>query len=173
MPSWDDVDGIERLCHFQQKTMLTIFFNGTREYKIAILLADQKMNSRYFIACVLGPLTEVCYPGDRKLQKRRVMLHLDNAPIHNAEEVQGHSTNLGFTRMEYSPSSSDLAPGDFFLFRAMKENFSGQRLESAEGLFLAVEGFLRRLSADFLQTIFLEWERRLRICSESRGEYVE
>jgi hypothetical protein len=32
----------------------------------------------------------------------------------------------------------------------MKENFSGQRFESVEELFLAVEAFLRRLSADFL-----------------------
>jgi hypothetical protein len=55
----------------------------------------------------------------------------------------------------------------------MKENFTGQRFESVEELFLAVEAFLRGLSADFLQTVFLEWKRRLRICCESGGEYVE
>jgi hypothetical protein len=74
VPSWDDVDQIERSSHFQQKTMLTIFFNGTGEYKIAMLPAGQKMNNKYFMECVLGPLTEVCYPDGRKSQKRRVML---------------------------------------------------------------------------------------------------
>jgi hypothetical protein len=34
---WDDVDEIERPSDFQQKTMLTIFFNETGEYKMAML----------------------------------------------------------------------------------------------------------------------------------------
>jgi histone-lysine N-methyltransferase SETMAR len=101
------------------------------------------------------------------------MLHFDNAPIHSTEEVQGHLTNLGFTRMEHPPYSPDLAPSDFVLFSAMKENLLGQRFESVEEFFLAVKAFLRRLSADFLQTVFLEWERRLSICCESGAEYVE
>jgi hypothetical protein len=75
--------------------------------------------------------------------------------------------------MEHPPYSLDPAPGDLFLFGAMKESLSGQRFESVQELFLAVEAFLRGLSADFLQIVFLEWERRLRICCESGGEYVE
>jgi hypothetical protein len=47
--SWDDVDEIEQPSYFQQKTMRIIFFNGTGEYKIAILSAGQKMNIRYFM----------------------------------------------------------------------------------------------------------------------------
>jgi hypothetical protein len=35
--SWDDVGEIDRPSHFRQKTMLMIFFNCTREYKIAIV----------------------------------------------------------------------------------------------------------------------------------------
>jgi hypothetical protein len=31
MPSWDDVDEIERPSHFQPKTVLTVFFNGASE----------------------------------------------------------------------------------------------------------------------------------------------
>jgi transposase len=75
--------------------------------------------------------------------------------------------------MEHPPYSPDLTPCDFFLFRAMKKNLSGQRFESVEELFHALEALLRRLSTDFLQTVFLEWERRLPICCKSGGEYVE
>jgi hypothetical protein len=101
------------------------------------------------------------------------MLYFDNAPIRTTEEVQGHLTNLGFARMEHPPYSPDLVLRDFFLSGAMRENLSGQRFESVEDSFLAVEAFLRGLSADFLQTIFMKWEQRLRICCESGGEYVE
>jgi hypothetical protein len=75
--------------------------------------------------------------------------------------------------MEYPPHSPDLATCDFFLLGGMKDNFSRRRFKSVEELFLAVEALLRGISADFLQTVFLEWERRLRICCESGGEYVE
>jgi hypothetical protein len=88
-------------------------------------------------------------------------------------EVEGHLTNLGFTRMEHPPYSPDLASCDFFLFGAMKEKLSGQRFEGVERLFLPVEAFLRGFSGNFLQTVFLELERRSRICCESGGEYVE
>jgi hypothetical protein len=64
--SWDDVDGIERPSHFQQKTVRPIFFSGTGEDKMAILPPGQQTNSTYFMECVLGPLTEVCSPEGRK-----------------------------------------------------------------------------------------------------------
>jgi transposase len=122
---------------------------------------------------VLGPLTEVCYPEGRKSHQKRVMLQVDNAAIHNTEEIQGQLTNLGSTRTEHRPYSPDLAPCDLFLFAAMKENLLGQGFESVEELFLTVEAVLRGLSADFLQTVFLEWEQRLRTCCQSGGKYVE
>jgi hypothetical protein len=43
--SWDDINRIERHSHFQQKTILTIFFNGTSESKAATLVVGQKVNS--------------------------------------------------------------------------------------------------------------------------------
>jgi hypothetical protein len=60
--SWNNVDEIGKPSHFHQKTMFTIFFNGTGEYKIAILLEREKMNSPYFIEYILRPLTEICHP---------------------------------------------------------------------------------------------------------------
>jgi hypothetical protein len=106
--------------------------------------------------CVLGTLAEVCYPESWKSHKRRVMPHFDNGPILMVEEVQEYLTNLGFTRMEHLSFSPNLAPCAFFMFGAMKENFSGQPFESFEELSLAVEAFLRGFFADLVQTIFLE-----------------
>jgi histone-lysine N-methyltransferase SETMAR len=123
--------------------------------------------------CVLGSLTKVCDPEDRKSYERRVMIHFDNAPIHNIEEIQEHLTNLGFKRMEYPSYSPDLPPCDFYLYGAMKENFAGQCFESVDELFFAFEVFLIGLPADFFRVVFLECERRLLVYCESRGGYVE
>jgi hypothetical protein len=49
--------------------MFTVFFNGTGEYKIAILPEGQKANSAYFIESVLRPLAEFYYPQGREQVK--------------------------------------------------------------------------------------------------------
>jgi hypothetical protein len=67
--------------------MFTVFFNGTREYKIEILPEGQKVNSAYFIEFVLRPLTEICCAQGRRTRERRVMLHSDNAPVRNTEGI--------------------------------------------------------------------------------------
>jgi hypothetical protein len=87
--------------------------------------------------------------------------------------IQEHLTNFGFKRFEHPPYSPDLALYDFFSFGARKEHFSGQRLDSPDGLFDAVESFLGGLCADVLQTIFQKWTHHLRLYSESGGECVE
>jgi hypothetical protein len=101
------------------------------------------------------------------------MVHFDNSSIHNTEEIQEHSTNLGLKRMEHPPSSPDLAPRDFYLFAAMRKNFSGERFESVDEFFFAVEAFVRGIPSDFLRTVFLEWEQPIRGCCEIRGPYVK
>jgi hypothetical protein len=81
-----------------------------------------KMNSTYFIECVLRPLTEICYPQGHKVggtHERRVMLHFANAPIHNTEVAQENLADFGFRR-QHPPDSPHLAPRGFFLFAAMK-----------------------------------------------------
>jgi hypothetical protein len=60
--SWDDADEIERPSYFHQKIMFMIFFNGTGEYKTAVLSGGQKVNCVYFIEFELRHLTEICYP---------------------------------------------------------------------------------------------------------------
>jgi hypothetical protein len=57
-----NIDEIERPSHFHQETIFPLFFNGTGEYKIAILPEGQKVNGAYFIESVLRPLAEFCYP---------------------------------------------------------------------------------------------------------------
>jgi hypothetical protein len=68
--------------------MFTIFFNGTGKCKITILPDGQKMNSTSFTECVLPPLAEICDPQGRGTHKRRVMLHFEDAPVHNTERFK-------------------------------------------------------------------------------------
>jgi hypothetical protein len=99
--SWDDVDEIEWLSHLHQKTMFTVFFNGTGESKIAILPEGQTVKGAYFIESGLRPLVEICYPQGSGTRERRVVLHFDNAPVHNTEGVR-HSPVFAMDRRRSS-----------------------------------------------------------------------
>jgi hypothetical protein len=44
-----------------------------------------------------------------------------------------------------------------------EREFSARRFETVDELFLVANAFSRGFSADFLQTLFLEWERRFQI----------
>jgi hypothetical protein len=92
---------------------------------------------------------------------------------HNTEGVEKSLRIFGFKRMEHPLYSPNLAPCDFFLFSAIKQAFAGQYFETIDDLSMGVQAFLGGLSADFLQTVFEEWIRGLRLYREGGGEYVE
>jgi hypothetical protein len=107
MAFWDDGDEIERPSHFQDKTMIAVFVNGTGDSQIVSRSKEQKTNSTFVIECVLGPLTECCYPQGKKSHDRRVRVHFNNARTRNTEAVQDYLENVRFTRMKHPPSGRD------------------------------------------------------------------
>jgi transposase len=151
--------------------------NGIGNYKIVVLSKRQKMNNIFIIECVFGRLAKWYYPYGRKSHERRMMVHFNNAPIHNTEEIQEYLTNVGFGRMEHPSCNPDLAPYEFLLFRVIKENFFGIVSIVLMTFLLSSRpfrtSFQNVLSEDFLQTIFQKWIGRLQICSDSSKEFVE
>jgi hypothetical protein len=131
------------------------------------------MNSTSFIECVVRPLAGFCDPEGRKPHQKRVVVHFDNVPAHNTRAVQEYLADCGFRRMNHPAYSPDLAPCDFVLIGVMKENFSGMRFARADELFQRVEDLLGGLSDDTIRTVVEEWIRRLELCCERGGEYVE
>jgi hypothetical protein len=105
---------------------------------------------------VLPPLAEICYPQGREIRERRVLLHFDNAPVHNTGQMRENLASFGFRRTAHPLYSPDSAPCDLFLFGAMKQAFSWQHFATIDDLLMSVEASLRGLSADFLQTVFQE-----------------
>jgi hypothetical protein len=101
--SWDDVDGIGRPSHFRQKTMFTVFLNGTGLCKITILPEGQKAYGAYFIESVLCPSAKIYYPQGSGTRERGVMLDSNNAPVHNTDGVRDNLASFGFRRIAHQP----------------------------------------------------------------------
>jgi histone-lysine N-methyltransferase SETMAR len=171
--SWEDVDEIERSSHYQRKTMITAFFNGTGEYFLNILPRGMSMDTRYFAQEILGGLEPVCYPEDRNPHQRKIIVHFDNAPIHNTKIVMEQLQHSGFKKMDHPPYSPDLAPSDFFLFGYLKEQLKGRSFSEEEELLSALSELMSEIPPDMILRVFEDWDRRLRLCLQRKGEYVE
>jgi hypothetical protein len=107
VPSWEDIDEVDRSSHFHQKMMFAIFSNRTGYTKLR--LSSRGIKDEWHI------LLRMCAePSERKLpstwqgtQERRVILHFDNALIHDIEMVQESLLNFGFRKMEQPPYGQD------------------------------------------------------------------
>jgi hypothetical protein len=171
--SWEDVDEVERSSHYREKIMLTVFFNGTGEVFLNMLPQRDTMDSDYFSDEIIGGLDQFCYPEGRKSRQRKMVLHFDNAPIHNTSTVATKLGASGFRRMKHPPYSPDLAPCDFFLFGYLKERLRGESFAEEGELTAAIREIVHGISGEMLASVFEAWMKRLQLCVELGGEYVE
>lgn len=101
------------------------------------------------------------------------ILHQDNAPSHCSHVVEDTTEKLGIELLPHAPYSPDLAICDFWLFPNLKNNLRGQRFESREELWVAMNKTLREMSRDGLQHVFRAWMDRWEKCKRSKGRYFE
>jgi hypothetical protein len=74
-------------------------------------------------------------------------------------------------RLNHPPSSSDLAPIDFFLFGYLTIVIEGKEFERDEELLIEVNFVLRWNTHDTLLRVYEEWNELLRKCISMNGEY--
>jgi arginyl-tRNA--protein-N-Asp/Glu arginylyltransferase len=60
-----------------------------------------------------APFDQKMLSTGRGTYERRVLLHFDNALVHDTEGVQENLANFGFRRMKHLLYRPDLAPCDF------------------------------------------------------------
>ena len=73
--------------------------------------------------------------------------------------------------MDHPAYSPDLAPSDFGLFGTMKNSFTGFEFETEEELIKTICIFFEEKPKNFGCHFFHEWQRRLRCCIDSKGNY--
>jgi hypothetical protein len=61
-------------------------------------------------------LWKFCYPEWRNWCRRKVIIHFDNASLHNTKRVEVQKAFSKFQKMKSPTDSLDLALCDFFLF---------------------------------------------------------
>lgn len=152
--------------------MLTVFWSPLGFRIINFLPRRQKFNAQYLIENILTPITQT-HPGPAINNKRRVVIHMDNSPVHRSAIVHDFSVQNRLFLCDHPAYSPDLAPSDFYLFGKLKIYLMGRHFESYDELFDCVTDFLNGIQRSELESVMEEWEARLQKCIDLQGDYVE
>lgn len=135
---FDERQDIISPSNIQKKTLLTIFFNADGVQLIDIKPNGVKIDAEYFKSIILMKLFQLDVVKKAKKQKQQMLIHFDNSPSHNAQEVENFIEKSNFERIPHPPYGPDLAPSDFGLFGTVKESFEGREFESEVELLSAI-----------------------------------
>jgi histone-lysine N-methyltransferase SETMAR len=151
-----------------EKFVLTIVWNPRGLHLIKVLEKGRKFNAGYYIAEILGPLSQ-WRSTEAAGNERKLLAHADNARPHAAKLSTQYFNENRIKSAPHPPYSPDLRPSDFYSFWYVKKCIAGLSFQDADRLLAALEG----VEKVTFQAVFLEWMDRLRKCIIANGEYTE
>jgi len=108
-----------------------------------------------------------------KVSTKGVLFLHDNAPAHRALATHKKLAYLGFQCLDHPPSSPDLAPSDYQLFRGLKKQLKSHHFSSDTEVIPAVEIWLHGQISEFFFSGLQKSDQWVKKCCELRGAYVE
>jgi hypothetical protein len=120
----------------------------------------------------MGPLEEKIFPDERAAHGRRLVVHMDNVPVHNCEVTTSFLVNHNIVRLQHPPYSPDLAPSDFYLFPAVKEKLKDIEMVNEENLSYRLRELLDDIPIRELNQVLTAWIPRLVDVSKGHGSYI-
>ena len=145
-----------------KKVMIAVFWSRNGILSVTARHRGQAFDRNFFLNNVIGDLQQ-----SRSL--RRKIVHFDNARPHL---INDKLNELGVKRLEHPPYSPDLAPSDFFLFGYLKRQLEGILFQTEEEVLDKVKSVLHSIDKSVFRSVYDEWIQRLKICIESKGEYI-
>ena len=111
--------------------------------------------------------------GMRKLCKKCVMLHHDNAAPHSSKTVTKYLKQERVNILPHPPYSPDLTPCDFFLLPKIKKELKNKKYNKVENFARAVQAITSSIPKEEYHRSFEDWRRRLELCIDKDGHYFE
>ena len=160
-----------RMSKSKIKCMLICFMDSTGIIHKEFVPPGQTVN-QHFYREVLERLKKLV-ARVRPDIKEKWMLHHDNAPCHTALSITEFLAKRSIPVVPQPPYSPDLSPCDFFLFPRLKKCLKGRHFGTLQNIQTTVTDLLKSIPASEFQHCYEEWEKRLRRCVASQGNYFE
>jgi hypothetical protein len=170
--SKDDVATKPRTEIQSKKFMFTIMWNPSGFYVIDRLPSGAKLNAFYYTTNILTPLQHCFFPKGRKPHGKRLVVHVDNCSVHRSRITELFMESHDMISMPHPPYSPDLAPSDFYLFGAVKQQLEHITVTDDDQFFEELHSILESISREELRRVFDEWLQRIDIISQGDGSYI-
>jgi hypothetical protein len=144
-----------------RKTMVKIFFIGTRLMLLNHLPHGQKHNKDYFVDAVLGGISATRNHGQGQKVAKQVFIHMDNCKVHDAEQTSIKMQSMKMTRLPHPLYSPDFSSRGFWFFGRVKNSLRDEQFDDADALLEGLSNLFDQITAEELQSVFHAWIRRL------------
>jgi hypothetical protein len=109
----------------------------------------------------LPPLVETFSPAGWSAGRRKLAVHIDNAPAHNSRITQNLFGHNPLKWLPHPPYPLHIPPSDFYLFWEIKSALIQREIPDQIGLLEAVTEILSDISDAELQRVFRSWIERV------------
>ena len=155
-----------------KKMMVTIFWSPNGIQSLNVLPQGHSLNAQYFQENTLAELVQNKQVQEAKKQKQKYVIHFDNASVHMAKSTIQFFKENNLEILAHPAYSPDLAPSDFYLFGYLKEKAKGKKFCDENEIIEFIREEFYTIPKQQLESVFKEWERRLKQCINSGGEYI-
>jgi len=149
-----------------KKTLATVFWDMHGILLIDYMPTGSTITGEYY-ARLLDQLKHAIVTKRPGLQRKKVLIHQDNAPAHTSCVAMAKVAEWGFEIVEHLAYSADLAPSDYFLFKNLKSYLSGKRYATNEEVISAVHAYFESQDSTFysngIHALRDRWTRALSI----------
>jgi histone-lysine N-methyltransferase SETMAR len=154
------------------KVMATVFWDVNGIILIDYLEKGKTITGKYY-AALLDQLDNKIKEKRPHLQRKKILLLQDNAPVHTSAITMAKILELRYELLPHPPYSPDLAPSDFFLFPNLKKWLAGKRFSSNCEVIEETNSYFEEFDKSYYLEGMQRLEYRLTKCIELKGDYVE
>lgn len=137
---------------------------------------NAKINSEYFVANILKPMIAYDIPRLYPGRENDVILHMDSAPAHKANNTVQYLTNVGQTYIpegEWMANSPDLAPLDYCVNGILKSRISRRKPTTVPGMKRVIRQEIAGLDLSVIRAALSAWEGRVQEMVKCDGYQIE
>jgi histone-lysine N-methyltransferase SETMAR len=135
------------------------------------LTKGMKYNSEHFCRHVIPDIRQNIYSSSRIKTLKDILLHLDNAPVHNSRLSSEKIESTNPQRMPHPPYGPDRVPSDFFLFSYLRETLRRRSFSTSDDLIFAIRPIFSEIPEMGLKDVLTNWIAPLAWVMKKSGEY--
>jgi hypothetical protein len=150
--------------------MLTVVWNTEGCHVIDVFPKRATFDTNHYCEDIVSEILTASLVSSR----RRLVVHADNAR-HTSNRTREFMERNNLRSALHRPFSPYLAPSDCLLFGYIKGKLEQTGSTEKDDLLAEILELLIGIgiSGKVLKAVFIEWEKRLQICIDAGGEYVE